>query len=304
MKWQVKFLKNALFGIFPATVQERLRAVKRSFLPADVQINICTLRQGMQQVDLLKLSGCDPMGKDYLELGTGWSPVIPLVFSLAGCKSLTLVDSQRLMDGYAFAETCRKLLEYKDEIAEKLHIAVVDIEERLNALSAMPLESALLELNCQYMAPYDLLSDGIPEHSLDIISSIAVLEHVPPQIVDKLFYKFNSLLRSTGVMCHIIDNSDHWEFNDKSISRLNFLTFSARAFDFISSMNPLDYQNRLRHSQYKKMIEAAGFRVVYEESPADDKALAELNTLKIHDDFNAFSKQDLAVLTSYIVATP
>jgi hypothetical protein len=68
-------------------------------------------------------------------------------------------------------------------------------------------------------------------------------------------------------------------------------------------MNPLDYQNRLRHSQYKKMIEDAGFRIALDESPPEIKALNDLNKLKIDPFFRQFPKTDLAVLTSYIVAT-
>jgi SAM-dependent methyltransferase len=302
MKWQLKFFRNAIFGIFPLSIQEKLRNIKRAFLPYDGQIDLWTLRQGLQQIEMLRMSGCEPYGKDYMELGTGWSPVIPLVFALVGCRSLTLVDSQRLMDNHTFAETCRKLLAYKEEISRRLHVATSDIEQQLGKLATMSLESALAELNCRYLAPSDLFSNGLQEHSLDIITSRAVLEHVHPIIVRNMFHEFQKLLRHGGVMCHIIDNSDHWEHNDKSISRLNFLKYSQRTFDLFSSMNPLDYQNRLRHFQYKKMIEDAGFRVVCDESPPDENTMAELDSLKIHPSFGQFSKEDLAVLTSYLVA--
>ena len=302
MKWQIKFFRNAIFGIFPLSSQEKLRNIKRAFLPRDVEFDLWTLRQGLQQVEMLRMSGCEPSGKDYLEVGTGWSPVIPLIFALAGCRSLTLVDRQRLIGNHDFAETCRKLLVHKEEISRSLHVAASDIERRLDKLGAMSFESALTELNCRYLAPFDLLSNGLQEHSIDIITSRAVLEHVPPMIIRNMFHECNRLLRYGGVMCHIIDNSDHWEHFDKSISRLNFLKYSQRTFNFFSSMNPLDFQNRLRHSQYKKMIGDAGFRVVYDESPPDEKAMAALDSLKIHPSFGQFSKKDMAVLSSYFVA--
>ena len=302
MSWRLKFLRNAIFGIFPLSIQEKLRNIKRTFLKYDVEFDLATLKQGLQQVQMLRLSGCEPSGKDYLEVGTGWSPVIPLIFALAGCRSLTLVDRQRLIGNYTLSETCKKLLVHKEEISRSLNLASLNIERQLDKLSTMSLESALTEINCRYLAPFDLLSNDLQEHSIDIITSRAVLEHVPPMTVRNMFYKFNRLLRHDGVMCHIIDNSDHWEHNDKSISRLNFLRYSQRTFNFFSSMNPLDYQNRLRHSQYKKIIEDTGFRVICDESPPDKKALAELSTLKTHPSFGQFSKEDMAVLTSYLVA--
>lgn len=287
----------------PISIQEKARKIKRSILPHHLEIDIRTLRQGIRQVQLLTSAGFNPLDKDCLELGTGWSPVIPLVFYLSGCKSLLLIDGQRLMDDHTFQETCKQLMDHSKEISAKIKLEEHSVKNKLSKLATMPLRSALTEINCNYLAPYDLLNTDIPDQSVDIITSRAVLEHIPPEIVKNLFYQFKKLLRKDGAMCHIIDNSDHWEHNDKSISRLNFLKYSKSAFNIISSMNPLDYQNRLRHSQYKKMLEDASFRVVYDESPPDDKALDDLSSFKIHPYFNQFSREDLAILTSYIVAS-
>ncbi len=302
MKWQVKFLKNSIIGVLPIFVQARARNIKRSILPHKLEIDIRTLNQGLQQVHMLVTCGLDPLNKDYLELGTGWSPVIPLVFYLAGCKSLTLIDSQRLMDDHTFQETCRQLIGYSQEISLKIKVERQSIENKLAKLASMPLKSAMSLMNGNYLAPYDLLNNNIPDQSIDIVTSRAVLEHIPQNVVINIFGEFNRLLRQDGGMCHIIDNSDHWEHNDKTICRLNFLKYGQNTFNLISTMNPLDYQNRLRHSQYRKMIEDAGFRVVSDESPSDDNALNDLKSLKIHPLFSQFSMQDLAVLTSYIVA--
>lgn len=301
MKWQLKFFRNAVFGIFPISVQAQLRKIKRSIIPYEITLNTYTLSHGLQQVEMLKNAGFDLTGKSYLELGTGWSPVIPLIFSLAGCQSLTLVDSQRLMDDHTFAETCKKMLSYKAEIATRLNIAENTIEQRLTKLAAMRLVDALAIMNCSYLAPTDLLKLNIQPYSIDIITSRAVLEHIPPSIIKNILTTFNQLLSPTGAMCHIIDNSDHWEFDDKSITRVNFLKFSQKTFDFLSAMNPLDYQNRLRHSQYIQMFSDAGFKVARDDSQPDSRSSVELDSLLIHPSFSHYSKVDLATLTSYLV---
>lgn len=302
MKWQIRFLRNAIFGIFPRDVQERLRKIKRALVPYADEFDLWTLRQGLRQVGMLRRSGCDLVGKSYLEIGTGWSPVIPLIFSLAGCKSLILVDRQRLISQYAFVDTCKNLLIHKEEISRELQIEVSDIEFTFSRLTGLSVEAALSRFNIQYIAPFDLLKNNFPDHSLDVITSRAVFEHIPPAVIAKIFLECKRLLRYGGVMCHLIDNSDHWEHGDKTIGRLNFLKYSPKTFRFISSMNPLDYQNRLRHSQYKTMMEDAGFKVICDESTPDAKTLAAIDSLKIHPSYTRFTREDMAILSSYLVA--
>lgn len=301
MKWQLKFLKNSIIGILPKPIQEKARNIKRSVLSHKLEIDIWTLNQGLRQVQMLKVSGFDPSNKDYLELGTGWSPVIPLIFYLAGCKSLTLIDDQRLMDDHTFQETCKQLISHSGEISMKLELEIPDVKNKLTELASIPMKLALPKMNCNYLAPYDLLDNNIPAYSVDMVTSRAVLEHIPPTILNNIFKEFYRLLRKGGAMCHIIDNSDHWEHNDKTISRLNFLKYSQGVFNFISSMNPLDYQNRLRHSEYIRMNKTAGFKIIKDESLPDKKALDDLDLLTIHPDYASFSKDDLAILTSYMV---
>ncbi len=301
MKWQTKLLKNSLVGILPLSIQENLRKIKRKFLPHDVNLDLWTLQQGLHQVEMLRTTGYEPFGKDYLELGTGWSPVIPIIFALAGCKSLTLIDSQRLMDNHTFHVTCKQLADHTQDISQIIRIPADTIEQKLVRLSTLSLEASLKELNCNYLAPNDFLKNDFPDSSFDIITSRAVMEHVPPKFVKEIYAEFKRILRYKGAMCHIIDNSDHWEHHDKSISRLNFLKFSQRTFDIFSSMNPLDYQNRLRHSQYKKIIESSGLNIIHDESIPDELTLSSLNILDFHDSFRTFATDDLAILTSYIV---
>ena len=302
MKWQIKFLKDSIIGIIPKPLQEKARNIKRSVWPYKLDIDIGTLNQGLQQVQMLKRSGFDPSNRDCLELGTGWLPVIPIIFYLSGCKSLTLVDTQRLMDEHNFQKTCKQLIPLSEEISIKLELEISDVKNKLTELASIPMKLALPKMNCNYLAPYNLLDNNILAHSVDIITSRAVLAHIPPTILNNLFKKFYTLLRKDGAMCHVIDNSDHWEHYDKTISKLNFLKYSQKFFDFISSTNSLNYLNRLRHSEYIKMIKTAGFKIIMDESSPDKKALKDLDLLIIHPYFTSFSKNDLATLTSFILA--
>jgi len=103
-------------------------------------------------------------------------------------------------------------------------------------------------------------------------------------------------------MCHFVDNSDHWEHRDKTISRVNFLRHSERVMRF-TSLNPLNYQNRLRHRDYVNILEEKGFRVVRAEREIYRKAIVLLPTMKLAPRFRERPHEDLATISSYLLAT-
>src|SRR5262249_26083967 len=126
-------------------------------------------------------------------------------------------------------------------------------------------------------------------------------EHIPRPVLQDILKECFRLLTPGGVVCHFIDNSDHWEHGDKSISRVNFLQFSDRAFR-LTYLNSLNYQNRLRHSEYVSLLRACGFEIVKEHRNVDPKALLALDNLPLSPQFSRFSKQDLATMDSYLLA--
>lgn len=301
MKWQIKFLKNSLFGLLP--FPQKLRELKRKIIPYPSDVDEYTLEQGIQQVEMLRSVGCPLHEKVALEIGTGWQPIIPLVFYLVGCKKVILVDRQKLMDERLLYQTCSNLLVYSNKLSERLQISPVDIRSKLGVAKETDFNDNLARLRFNYLAPCDILRTDLPYKSIDIIISRAVLEHIPPGIVSALFKKSYELLRDNGRMCHIIDNSDHWEHQDKSILQLNFLKFSDMTFRMLSAFNPLDYQNRLRHSDYVELLKASGFRIDLDLSRPNEKAMADLRKIKLNKKFRNLSLTDLAILESYIVAS-
>jgi hypothetical protein len=78
MKWQIKFAKNALFGLLPFS--ETIRKSKRKMKPYSPVINKWTLEQGIRQVEMISSIGYRVRGKTLLEVGTGWMPIIPIIF--------------------------------------------------------------------------------------------------------------------------------------------------------------------------------------------------------------------------------
>jgi SAM-dependent methyltransferase len=153
----------------------------------------------------------------------------------------------------------------------------------------------------EYLAPCDW--SKMPDNSIDVIWSHDVLEHIPPPVLIYLLGQFRRVLKPSGVMAHHIDNSDHWEHKDKSISRVNFLKFGDLQWKAINC-HPLFYQNRLRHSDYVRLIQEAGFNIHRAEAEVCDRSLSALVGLRLASAFRQYDRRDLATITSKIFGTP
>jgi hypothetical protein len=84
---------------------------------------------------------------------------------------------------------------------------------------------------------------------------------------------------------------------------LNFLRHSDRVWRLFA-INQLDYTNRLRHSDYLRLLNEQGFVITIDDSLPDEHAMEQLRTLPLDARFENYSVADLATLTSYIVAKP
>ena len=84
---------------------------------------------------------------------------------------------------------------------------------------------------------------------------------------------------------------------------MNFLTLTDQAWKF-ASFNPQNYQNRLRHSDYVNLFGEAGYDLVHVEGELNAGALADLHHLKVAGTFQRYDKEDLAILTTIVVAKP
>jgi SAM-dependent methyltransferase len=302
MKWQIELLKASLSGLLP--FQEALRRIKRKIKPysSSPTTKKWTIEQGITQIQLLEKAGFSICGKIALELGTGWEPFIPFIFHLAGCKKIILIDAHHLIERETIISTINDLIKYSNLISNALKIDNNEIVNKLQIPATCNIDDIFRRFNFTYMAPSDARTTNLPDCSIDLITSRAVLEFIPPLILNQIFIEFNRILKVEGKMCHVIDNSDHWEHYDKGISRLNFLKFNDFIWKF-TSINPLVYLNRLRHYEYLEMLDKTGFKIDYDDSNLDEKALTDLKHLKICKKYRNSPHKKLAILTSYIVAS-
>lgn len=269
---------------FKTAIRSAVRSVSPySSLPAN---DALAVDQGLQ---LLRLSREYRVSLEtVLEVGTGWVPTLPLMLKACGAGRLILTDVERLCD----ANTTRHARSLVDQSLERL-VAVSNID--LPSLKAN-LKGANLD---DYRCPPAL--DKLPDGSVTLVYSRTVLEHIPKPVLRNLLGEWWRLLKPGGVCIHFIDNSDHFEHRDKQLSRLNFLTVSDWVWRFVC-FNPQNYQNRLRHSDYLALFCGAGYELLHNEGEPDSRARADLNQLALNKRFTTYDKNDLAILTTVLVA--
>jgi SAM-dependent methyltransferase len=298
--WQIKCVIDSCKAMVP--FGDRLRSIKyrlKPYAPHPLN-NEWTIKQGLLQVEWMSAIR-SLEGASVLEVGSGWQPLIPALYSLAGAGRVYLTDLNRLCVPASFHSALQSLRAYKKLILERIPIGEKAFDEALAWEPEDGLEEGFRRLRLVYLAPCDCRRLRLPASSLDVVTSRAVLEHIPPDVIQDIFHESFRLLKPDGLACHIIDNSDHWQHVDTRISRINFLKFSDFAFK-LTCINSLNYQNRLRHSEYRRMFLNSGFTLLRDEPDVDSASLAMLNTLPIISRFRTFTREDLAATTSHFVA--
>lgn len=281
---------------------EQLRRLKSGLLPYQPPSpgqDTWAIGEGLRQIELL---GGQVRDAAVFELGSGWQPMIPLLFSMAGAKRVLMTDLRPLCGEASFRVALQRLRDNKALIQDALGVSDRDFERATDWPSGCSLDEAFRTKRLEYVAPCDARRTGLPDGSVDIVISRAVFEHVRVELIGPIFQECFRILAPGGSMCHVIDNTDHWEHGDDRITRINFLRFSDAAHRAMT-LNPLVYTNRVRHPEYREMMQAAGFEIVHDEPRIDQRSLDALKQgLRVAPRFRGLSAEDLAAFHSTFVA--
>lgn len=254
------------------------------------------LAQGLDQIDDLRALGVTIRGAAVLDLGSGWHPIVPLLYRLAGARIVHLTDIERLMDAATLAAATSWVSEQAPAIVDRLGLSPETVGERLDA-GGGPLERRLARLGMSYHVPFDTAATP----PVDIVVSRVVLEHVEPTALARLHRDFAQALRPNGIAAHAIDHSDHREHRDKRLSRIDFLRYGEGGWRLLC-LNRQDYCNRLRHSDHVRLLREAGFAVLLERREIDAGALREVQMVRLAEPWRGRDPSDLATVTSRLIA--
>ena len=298
MGWKSKLLLDTLKAFLP--FQGTLRRLKRRLFPhqKEPENNGLAFEQGLKMLSMLRRAGVNLHEQTVLELGTGWQPVIPILFYLAGCRKIMLTDLEYLTDETLVRMAARFVASRSAQIAAEVGLTEGEIQQRLDILGIGALEDILEQFNMEYRVPFE--SRSLASSSIDIIISRTVLEHIRPRTLVDILRDFRRILRPKGYMCHVIDMSDHFEHRDKLISRVNFLKFGEPVWA-LTGLNPQNYQNRLRHFEFMEMFQSAGFEIIDDIAEPDAGALESLKEIKICKRYSRVPHEQLAILTSLLL---
>jgi SAM-dependent methyltransferase len=241
--------------------------------------------------------------KTVLELGTGWYPIVPVCFFLAGAERIYTVDITPFLTPEKVRQTLAKLIEWRENGQLQNYVQPLperwDQLVRLSAQTDADLPTLLKALHIDYLVA-DARKLPLEAASIDFITSNNTFEHIYPHILEPILREFRRVLRPGGLMSHFIDLSDHFAHLDPTITIYNFLRFSRRQWRLID--NPIQPQNRWRMPQYRQLFEQTGWQVLKEENRPGD--LEALRSVPVHEEWKSMTEEDLAVSHGYVVTDP
>lgn len=283
MDWRVKVARLAILGRLPFGASLR-HGKRKVFGYAPDPSNLIGALDNLDemQAELASL-GRSFAGATILEIGSGWFPAVPITLALHGAKSVLLSDLNVHMDATTFSTTLAFL---------RRHTPDHPTLRAARGIGDFPL---------RYLAP--LRIDDIPDASLDYVISRTVLEHIFPRALSALLVALRPKLKRDGLMVHYIDHSDHLEHADKSLSKVNFLTWSAERHRRVNWLTK-EGENRLRHHEYQGLFELAGYRVVRTKTHVHEPTRAAVATLPLIEPYRGMTPEQLAILGSIYIVAP
>lgn len=212
-----------------------------------------------------------------LEVGTGWHPIVPILFFLLGADRVVSVDhvehsslekltmtvtevSAALVAG-AFDDVLPNRLGGRDEELARVAATMATMTEA-QILAALHIERTVGDAR-------EVRIDG----PVDAVVSNHVLEHLPAAILGSILTACFELCVEGGVMSHTADLIDHGHYVDHRLSQFNYLRFTPRQWKLIG--NDIQHENRLRLPDYHRIYAEAGVPIDWEYTRnADPEHLA------------------------------
>lgn len=297
--WRVSFAMRGVKTLMP--FKNQLRALKARYAkPYVSDYHLSVIEGAVGQIDVLRRLGLAPEGKRAMEIGSGWYPVMPLMYRLAGAEHVRLTDVEPLMHAANVAATVEFMRKHKARIVGALGID----EEQFERVLGAPLDGALEPLLARLGLSYVLVNkgwDGVGK--VDVIFSHTTLEHIPPAVLRAIFLEARTALNPGGVMSHGVDHTDHRSNEDERLSRIDFLRYSDRMWTMLC-VDPLDYTNRWRHSDYMKLFADTEYELLYEHPTRNEEMARDAKTLPLWGRFKQMDETDAATAWSHFVARP
>jgi hypothetical protein len=245
-----------------------------------------------------------PLGETrVLEVGTGFTPVVPLGLHLAGVRSIHTVDIVELTTPRSVEELLACLRNASRSGLLRERCAWVDAEREAEVCGPQAPPSSLAELLARFGVTYEVgtaLDVSLAGGTVDLAVTNNVFEHVPPDVIGGILRESARVGSPDLVASHHIDLRDHYAKFDRQIDVFHNLRFSAWQWRVLNSR--LEPQNRLRYPDYRAVFADAGFEIVSEDLRHGKDEL--LRRTRLAPEFRRYATDDLRVIDMWVAARP
>jgi SAM-dependent methyltransferase len=299
MRWEVKAAIQATLSRIPFgyALHRKLQDLGGSSR-LDVEDHYGRKRKFLKRVEE---HGLPLAGRDFLEIGTGWHPVLPVLLHLLDARQVTTIDVNPWLTRASLAETFHAFQGIAGRVAADFGKDAARAQATMDRLctlvedASVPILDVLKAANIRYGLPVDACKTPYEAGSFDYVVSSNVLEHVPPEVIRGMFTESRRVLKPGGYNLHHVNPGDHFSVGDSRVTTVHFVRYSSRAWYWIGGSG-LAYHNRLRCVEYARLLESAGFTVTYSDTEIDPRGLEALEKRQVlpHPDFAAFTNEELS----------
>ena len=297
--WKIKVGVQFLFSLCPwgEQINYYLQVLNKRHKPENINKKLRACIEKITLIDNYK----QIEGSTIVEIGTGWKPIATLLFYIMGAKIIYTYDHVRHVRFDLVRLIIDEIERETDYLEEVTNIGKAVIENRLRRIRhCTALDETLENANIVYKAPGDARESGLDSHSVDIIFSTSVLEHVPMEVIRGFMEESRRIIKPDGIVYHFIGCRDHYASHDRRISFVNYYKYPEWAWR-IFCKNRIRYQNRLCAYQYVEIFKSCGAKMIHVRNIVVPASLEALKHLKINKRFAHMSHEQLAVAWSELV---
>lgn len=160
------------------------------------------------------------------------------------------------------------------------------------------LDEFLRAARIDYHAPADATDTGLPDASVDLYYSFAVLANCPAPVVAGFVAEARRVLRPGGLFYALIGEGDPYESH--SGSKVNMLKYPDWQWKLMAQ-NDVTYHNRLRERDYLDLLTNQGAEVVHIRSHVRQSDVDLVRRMKVDEKFNGYSAEELAVWRTELI---
>ena len=231
MDWRIKGCIQGLLARTPGgnAINDALQRLAGGRVDEGAHIDAKFCKDWLVLADLLRVLDFRLRDKDLVEIGTGWLPVLPLCFALAGARRIHSFDLNRHMRHAAVPAALSRLESHLGALAQAGGLEDAEVRERHAWLHDAGDGRAILErAGVVEHAPADAAATGLSGASVALVFSNSVLEHVPAGVLGAVMRESTRILQPGGRALHSVNCGDHYAYFDRSITPIHYLRYSAR----------------------------------------------------------------------------